>query len=185
MLLFLRDSGLLHPALRVLHLAPEEGIHPHLKHRQLYVGADLSAGPRVDHTFDIQRVPFPDASFDLVVCSHVLEHVPDDRLAMRELARVLTGPGRAVFQHPIDTGAEATAEDPSVVDPDERERLYGQFDHVRLYGRDFAARLEQSGFRVDRPTYASGLSRDDHDRFALHDTSPVSMGEIYLGVTAG
>lgn len=180
MLMFLRDNGLLHPSRRVLHMAPEEGLRRHLKQRDVYVGADIAPGPRVSHVFDVEHIPFPAASFDLVICSHVLEHVPDDRQAVREFARVLAPAGRAVFQHPINTAAACTAEDPAVVSPNERARLYGQFDHLRMYSTDFPARLEESGLRAERSDYLARLPADDVARFAVQDTAPVSQGEIYL-----
>jgi SAM-dependent methyltransferase len=185
MLMFLRDSGFLHPSLRVLHMAPEEGIQRHLRWRAVYVGADLAPGPRTTHTFDVQEIPFPDGSFDLVLCSHVLEHVPYDRRALREFARVLSPAGQAVFQHPIDTSAGTTAEDPPVTDPVERDRLYGQFDHLRMYGADFPARVGEAGLAAEPAGYRETLSEADVARFALHDGAPVTQADIYLARPAG
>ncbi len=95
---------------------------------------------------DITDIQYPDNLFDVVYCSHVLEHVCDDRKAMREFNRVLKSNGWAVFLVPIT--AESTFEDPSVTDPAERERLFGQHDHVRRYGPDLKDRLEQARFNV-------------------------------------
>jgi predicted SAM-dependent methyltransferase len=108
---------------------------------------------------DITEIPYEDQTFDVIYCSHVLEHVPDDRRAMREFFRVLRDDGWAVLLVPVE-GA-VTVEDPSVTAPEERRRLYGQEDHVRMYGLDYAGRLREAGFQVqvtgvcdlvDRPT---------------------------------
>jgi SAM-dependent methyltransferase len=95
---------------------------------------------------DITEIDFPDESFDVVYCSHVLEHVPDDRKALAEIRRVLKPDGWAILLVPID--AAETIEDPSITDPGERLRLFGQGDHVRRYGPDYVERLHQAGFDV-------------------------------------
>lgn len=111
-----------------------------------YLSGDLS-NPLAMVNMDITDIHYPDNSFDVILCSHVLEHVPEDRKAMAELFRVLTPGGWAILQVPIT--AEQTFEDASVIDPLERDRLFGQFDHVRRYGRDFRDRLESAGFIVE------------------------------------
>lgn len=134
---------------RMLHVAPEPELsrlfrkQPHID----YLTADL-LDPDAMVKMDITDIQYPDDSFDVIYCSHVLEHVPDDRRAMRELRRVLRPDGWAILQVPIT--AEETFEDPSVTDPKERERLFGQFDHVRRYGPDYEDRLREAGFRVRR-----------------------------------
>src|SRR5205814_9838929 len=98
--------------------------------RNAYVTADLDASdPLVDVQMDITDIHYPDRSFDVIYCSHVLEHVPDDRKAMREFCRVLRDDGWAVLLVPIT--ARSTFEDPTVTTPEERLRLFGQVDHVR------------------------------------------------------
>lgn len=133
---------------RVLHVAPERSLERKLRERfgQAYLTADLSRSD-VSLTLDICDIPFKDDVFDLLLCSHVLEHVDDDRLAMRELYRVLAPGGVALLQVPIN--AERTDEDPSVTDSRERERRFGQHDHVRSYGPDVIGRLEEAGFAVE------------------------------------
>lgn len=135
------------PDLRLLHFAPEACLEP--RFRQLlgkgYVTADL-LDPRAGLRADITNLPFSEASFDLVYCSHVLEHVPDDGAAMRELHRVLVPDGLAVIMVPL--AGEVTQEDLSIIDPVERTRRYGQADHVRYYGLDITDRLAQAGFAV-------------------------------------
>ncbi|MEX2170568.1 MAG: methyltransferase domain-containing protein [Pirellulales bacterium] len=133
---------------RVLHVAAERCMEP-LFRRELgrnYVTADLM-DPRADHQWDVMAIPQPDESFDVIYCSHVLEHVLDDRKALAEFYRVLTTGGWAVLNVPIT--ATQTYEDPSITDPVERERLFGQKDHVRRYGPDYVNRLREAGFRVE------------------------------------
>lgn len=134
---------------RMLHVAPEVALEPRLREvpNLEYVTADL-ASPNVKVRVDVSGLPFGDGAFDIVYCSHVLEHVPDDRNAMREFARVLKPTGWALFQVPLrDEGP--TDEDPSVTGTRARYERFGQHDHVRVYGRDFADRLGDAGFRVE------------------------------------
>lgn len=104
--------------------------------------------PRVKVKMDVTNIPFPDNSFDVVFCSHVMEHVPNDRKALGEFFRILTSNGWAIFMVPIRM-TKLTDEDPEVSDPKERERRFGQSDHVRFYGRDFEERLKEAGFQVN------------------------------------
>ena len=133
----------------MLHIAPEGQFEERL--RQVpgieYLTADLH-NPRAMVKMDITDIQYPDNSFDVIYCSHVLEHVPDDRKAMSELRRVLKADGWALILVPVT--AEKTFEAPSVTDPAQRERLLGQYDHVRRYGPDFENRLEEAGFTVTR-----------------------------------
>lgn len=110
-----------------------------------YLTADL-ASPSAMVKMDITDIHYPDASFDVILCSHVLEHVDDDRQAMREFYRVLRPGGWAVLLVPISV--EMTFEDPSIIDPALRKRLFGHPQHVRQYGLDFADRLREVGFVV-------------------------------------
>ena len=109
-----------------------------------YITADL-LDPRVRVRMDITDIPYPNNFFDVIFCSHVLEHVPNDRRAMQEFSRVLKHEGWAVIMVPCFPERGKTFEDPSVTDPAERLRLFWQEDHVRLYGNDFVERLEASG----------------------------------------
>jgi SAM-dependent methyltransferase len=140
---------------RVLHVAPELVLYQQF-FRKLpihYQALDLEPEryPYVSGVMrgDVTALPFPAGSFDLVVCNHVLEHVPDDRMAMRELKRVLAPEGSAILQVPVTSKVPDTDEDPSVTDPSERERRFGQYDHVRIYSRDnYFQRLVEAGFVV-------------------------------------
>jgi SAM-dependent methyltransferase len=139
---------------RVLHFAPERGIAEWLLRLRSvhYVAADITPA-RYEFAsstqMDVTRIGFPDAHFDLVICNHVLEHVPDDRLAMREICRVLKPAGRAILQVPISLKLTTTLEDPAITEARDRERVFGQWDHVRIYGPDYPERLCQAGFSVD------------------------------------
>ena len=159
---------------KLLHFAPEPVLSSRLSKLPGldYTSADLY-DPGAMVKADITDLQFPDESFDVIYCSHVLEHVPMDREAMRECLRVLKRDGYAVILVPIT--APATIEDPSVVDPKERERLFGQWDHVRQYGPDFADRLREAGFEVT-PYTADDVARGEAARFAI----PEPEGPIYL-----
>jgi predicted SAM-dependent methyltransferase len=168
-----RKTNLRVDRLRVLHFAPERifeqwlGSLPNLD----YVSTDLER-PRAMVKADITELPFPDESFDVILCSHVLEHVVEDRKAMQELYRVLRADGWALVLVPIDFSRRDTFEDPAVVAPADRERLFGQADHVRRYGRDFTARLEEAGFTVRVEDYRSELGEARARRYGLRPRRP-------------
>lgn len=133
---------------RVLHFAPERSVAPLLDVRDAdYVSADID-DPRADLNFDILDIPLPADSVDVIVCSHVLEHVPDDRRATRELVRVLRPGGVALVLVPQDPARDETYEDQSITSPEDRLAAFWQADHLRLYGIDVAKRLEEDGFTV-------------------------------------
>lgn len=134
----------------LLHFAPEWVLRrrfSRMSHLR-YVTADLSA-PDVDLQLDLTALELPSASFDAVVCSHVLEHIPDDRAAMAELRRVTAPGGWCLVMVPLDLGREVTYEDPSIRTPGERELAFWQHDHVRLYATDIGRRLQAAGFTVE------------------------------------
>ncbi|MCS3904362.1 SAM-dependent methyltransferase [Methylohalomonas lacus] len=131
----------------MLHFAPERCLVPYFESIPSleYETADLN-GKKAHLVIDVTDIPLPDRSFDLVYCSHVLEHVNDDITAMSELYRILKPGGSAVILVPIIDAA--TYEDPDITDPNERARLFGQHDHVRRYGLDIVTRLSAAGFNV-------------------------------------
>jgi SAM-dependent methyltransferase len=131
----------------------------------VYITADLDS-PLARVALDILRLPFPENSFDVVLCNHVLEHIPDDAQAMRELSRVLKPGGWGILQVPLDPSRD-TFEDLSIVDPDERTRLFGQEDHVRMYGKDYKTRLEKAGLSVAVEAYAHELGAEVARRAGL------------------
>jgi SAM-dependent methyltransferase len=167
--LFLKSrTNLYTDRLRVLHFAPEISLQRQLRKMQNldYVSADLDS-PRADVWFDICAIPYLADSFDVVLCSHVLEHVPDDRLAMRELCRVMKPGGWGIIQVPMDRSREDTFEDWSVTSEADRERVFGQRDHVRVYGNDYYDRLREAGFEVQRDTFVQELSPELIERYRL------------------
>lgn len=129
----------------ILHVAPERTLRPRFS---AVAGVDYTAGeidPEPgDVRLDLMRLPFGDEQFDAIICNHVLEHVPDDRAAMREVHRVLRLGGWASLLVPV-RDIDVTLEDPSITDPLDRERLFEQWDHVRMYGRDYVERLSSAG----------------------------------------
>jgi predicted SAM-dependent methyltransferase len=160
--------------LRVLHFAPERMVEKRLKSQPNveYVSADIDPRRALVEA-DITDLPFADNSFDVILCSHVLEHVVDDRAAMRELYRVLTPRGWAIVLVPIASRRTETFEDPAIVAPEERERIFGQADHVRIYGRDFRHRLEQAGFVVTVADYRGELGEPLARRYGLRARKPI------------
>ena len=161
----------------LLHMAPELTIErrlrafPHLD----YLTADLDAPEAMVH-FDITAIPYDEGAFDAIVCSHVLEHIPDDRAAMRELLRVLRPGGWAIFLVPLDLDRATTLEDPSVVTPEQRLEAYWATDHVRLYARDFADRLRAEGFEVDVDPWVREMPAERRERYALFPLEDMYVG---------
>lgn len=154
--------------LRVLHFAPEQAFLKRfrkLKHLQ-YTTTDLNS-PIADVKADICNLPFEDNAYDFIICNHVLEHIPDDTKAMKELYRVLAPGGTAIIQIPYDKNRDATFEDNSITDRDERARIFGQYDHVRIYGMDYFKKLATVGFKVSAVDYTASLSETEVAKFRL------------------
>lgn len=156
--LYLERRPLLEEAGSLLHFAPEWCLEHKLEQRAglRYVTADLDPGVG-ELQLDITAIDLPDGAFDAVLCSHVLEHVDDDRAAIRELHRVVRAGGWVIVMVPLDAERAVTYEDPAIVDPSERERAFLQVDHVRLYGLDLVDRLRDAGFAVSRERVAQEL----------------------------
>ena len=154
--------------LKVLHFAPESALMSQFKKLKnlSYDTIDLNS-PIADIKADICDLPFLDNSYDFILCNHVLEHIVDDNKAIRELYRVLKKNGIGIFQVPIDYNRDTTFEDFSVTNKKERNKLFGQYDHVRIYGLDFFDRLQKAGFSVERCEYTSKLSKEDIINFCL------------------
>ncbi len=133
---------------RILHFAPEPAIKRFIESAMPveYVRGDLFPASADVERVDLCNMSFDDASFDLVIANHVLEHVDDDGKALKEIFRILRPGGMAVLQTPYASGLSKTICDSAVSNPKLRLELYGQGDHVRLYGRDFFARLTSAGF---------------------------------------
>lgn len=153
---------------KMLHFAPEQAFYKRFKKMKNleYVTTDLNS-PLADVKADICNLPFKDNEFDMILCNHVLEHIPDDTKAMEELYRVLKVGGMGVFQIPQDVNRDKTFEDHSITDKKERAKIFGQYDHVRIYGLDYFDKLRSIGFQVDEVDYTSKLSEENITRYCL------------------
>lgn len=164
-------------SLTVLHFAPEKFFFNKFSCMSTieYVPCDLFPELfKFDRTskmvkVDVTSIPFPDDHFDAILCNHVLEHIPDDRLAMRELFRVMKKGGWGIFQVPIDYALEKTFEDFTITSPEARKAAFGQDDHVRWYGRDYKERLESVGFVVDENNYVQQFSPEDIFKYGFRN----------------
>ena len=154
---------------KVLHIAPEqEFLRKFKKMKNLdYTSADLFS-PIVDVKADILDLPFEDESFDVIFCNHVLEHIEDDRKAMSELYRVMKKGGWGILQVPMKNSLEKTYEDFTITDPKERQKNFGQYDHVRWYGMDYFDRLKSVGFDAKANFYSQKFSDADIKKFGLN-----------------
>ncbi len=154
--------------LRVLHFAPEQAFLKKFKHLKniRYTTTDLNS-PIADVKADICNLPFEDASYDFIICNHVLEHIPDDTKAMKELYRVLAPGGTAILQVPLENERAVTFEDDTITDQKERTQIFGQYDHVRIYGMDYFDKLRSIGFDVEALEYSKNLNESNVERYRL------------------
>jgi SAM-dependent methyltransferase len=168
-LLLQRRPELLRDAGSLLHFSPEWCLRRRLAATPglRYVTTDLDAEQDVDLRLDITALELPDGAFDAVLCSHVLEHVADDARAMAELRRVTAPGGFCLVMVPLDMHRGTTYEDPSITAPEDREREFLQFDHVRLYAPDIAGRLRSAGFEVETVDMVRELGDDEARRHGL------------------
>jgi SAM-dependent methyltransferase len=159
----------------LLHFAPERIFYERFAAiRNInYVPCDLlperykfKNGPATQK-IDITSIPFQDNSFDVIICSHVLEHVPDDHLAMTELRRVMKPDGWGIFQVPIDYNRKETYEDFSITSAEGRLKAFGQSDHVRWYGADYKDRLANAGFHVKQDDYVKNFTREEMAKYGF------------------
>lgn len=152
----------------VLHFAPEQAFYKRFRKMTNldYVTTDLNS-PLADVKADICDLPFKDNEFDIILCNHVLEHIPDDTKAMQELYRVMKPGGYGIFQIPQDLSRAQTFEDDSITDKKERAKIFGQYDHVRVYGRDYFDKLRSIGFQVEEVDYTASLSEVHVNQFCL------------------
>ncbi|MCS6820940.1 MAG: class I SAM-dependent methyltransferase [Microscillaceae bacterium] len=155
--------------LKVLHIAPEICFLKHfekLPNLQEYITADLES-PLAKVKMDIHQMPFADNYFDVVFCNHVLEHVENDKQALSEIYRVMKPTAWAIIQSPIDMSLPTTYEDHNITSPAEREKAFGQNDHVRIYGRDYSKHLAQIGFQVKEDDFVKQLPKEVIEKHAL------------------
>ena len=171
MWLFLKDNTTFFTAtkkLKVLHIAPEQCFLDIFRKQQNlnYITSDLES-PIADVKADICDLPFKENEFDIVFCNHVLEHISNDTKAMQELYRVLKPGGFGIFQIPQDLSKAITFEDDTITDRKERAKLFGQYDHVRVYGRDYFDKLRSIGFKVDEVDYTKKITLEKIEKFCL------------------
>jgi len=153
---------------KVLHFAPEQAFYKRFKKLKNldYVSVDLHS-PLADIKADITALPFKENEFDVIFCNHVLEHIPDDKQAMKELYRVMKPGGWGILQIPLDVNRTETFQDDSITDPKKRTEIFGQYDHVRVYGWDYFDKLQAVGFKVKKIDLTAELSEADIDRYRL------------------
>lgn len=180
-LFFQLRSDIYRKNVRVLHISPKKEIarllrgHDNIDH----VCGALHPETRAEFDavkVDVTEIGFPDGEFDVVICNHVLEHVPEDEKAMREIHRVLKPGGFAVLQVPLALDLESTLEDPSIVDGKARIKAYGQKDHLRLYGLDYFEKLAGAGFRVVRDNPFENRWLPDVAEYCLDEAEDVIVG---------
>ena len=163
-----RETDLFERPGALLHLAPEYALLRRLSAVEglRYVSGDLDSA-LASQEMDVMDLPFDAGSFDFLICNHVLEHVDHDRRALAEIHRVLKPGGWAILMCPVDRRRARTLEDPAVITPAERHRVFGQSDHQRLYGRDYADRLAEAGFGVRAERYVEACGSSSVARFGL------------------
>lgn len=172
------ETDLLTRPQKLLHFAPEQCFYKNFRNSEIiqYTTTDLNS-PLADVQADICDLPFEDNEFDFILCNHVLEHITNDYKAMQEIYRVLKRGGMAILQIPLQNNRATTFEDYSITDRKERARIFGQYDHVRVYGMDYFTRLKQVGFEVQAVDYTSQLDPRLVDRYRL------ATGELIPVVT--
>jgi predicted SAM-dependent methyltransferase len=153
---------------KVLHFAPEQAFYKLFKNQKNidYTTTDLLS-PLADVKADICNLPFENDAYDVIFCNHVLEHIPDDTKAMQELFRVLKPGGMAILQIPQDLSRAKTFTDDTIVNQKERAKIFGQYDHVRVYGRDYFDKLRSVGFQVAEVDYTNQIDAKLVEKYCL------------------
>jgi hypothetical protein len=162
----------------VLHVAPEACFMKRFEavHHDGYITADIES-PLAKVKMDIHQMPFPENTFDVVLCNHVLEHVDDDIKAMSEIARVLKPGGYSILQVPFFSPVpEKTVEDRSITDPRQREKEFGQDDHVRKFGKDYPERIGRSGMKAVVSQFSNELLPGEVTKFGITARELLYMG---------
>ena len=153
---------------KILHFAPEQAFYTRFRKMTNldYTTTDLNS-PLADVKANICNLPFADNTYDMIFCNHVLEHIPDDTKAMQELFRILKPGGIGILQIPQDLTRDITFEDDSIIDRKKRAEIFGQYDHVRVYGRDYFEKLRSIGFKVKEVDYTSVLTEEEVTKYCL------------------
>lgn len=162
------ETGVFSKKIKLLHFAPEQAFYKRFKKLSniQYDTIDINS-PLAKIRADICDLPIKDNTYDFILCNHVLEHILDDNKAISELYRVLKKDGVGIFQVPIDMKKEFTFQDDSITDKKERNKIFGQYDHVRVYGKDYFTKLKNAGFKVEEVDYTKNLSKDEIYRFSI------------------
>ena len=173
-----RETNFLSSNLKVLHVAPEQVFYKKFKKLKNweYFTFDLNS-PIADIKGDLISTNFKDEYFDLIICNHVLEHIEDDKSALDEMYRILKYNGISILQVPINVKRENTFEDLSIKSKIQREKYFGQYDHVREYGLDFKDRVEQAGFKVEMINYSTKISQDLVIKYGLMKDDLIPIGK--------
>jgi len=155
---------------KVLHVAPEQAFYKRFRNLPNidYTTTDLLS-PLADVKADICNLPFENNTLDWIFCNHVLEHIPDDAQAIRELYRVMKPGGTGIFQVPQDMSREKTFEDNSITEARERARIFGQYDHVRVYAKDYFDKLRFYGFEVNAIDYGVVIGKERIEKYRLSE----------------
>lgn len=162
------ETVLFEKKIKLLHFAPEQAFYKRFKKLRniQYDTIDINS-PLAKIKADICDLPIKENTYDFILCNHVLEHVLDDNKAMSELYRVLKKGGTGIFQVPIDMKREKTFQDDSITDKLERNKIFGQYDHVRVYGKDYFNKLEDTGFKVQQIDYSKKFSDKEILKFSI------------------
>ncbi len=173
-----KETDFLNLNLKVLHVAPEQVFYKKFKKLKNweYLTFDLNS-PIADIKGDLTSTNFKDESFDLIICNHVLEHIEDDKLALNEIYRILKYNGISILQVPMNVKRKNTFEDSSIKSKNQREKYFGQYDHVREYGLDFKDRIEEAGFEVKMINYSTKISQDLVIKYGLMKDDLIPIGK--------
>ncbi|MEC7478360.1 MAG: class I SAM-dependent methyltransferase [Bacteroidota bacterium] len=173
-----KETDFLNSNLKVLHVAPEQVFYKKFKKLKNweYFTFDLNS-PIADIKGDLTSTNFKDESFDLIICNHVLEHIEDDKSALNEIYRILKYNGISILQVPLNVKRKNTFEDSSIKSKNQREKYFGQYDHVREYGLDFKDRVEHAGFEVEMINYSTKISQDLVIKYGLMKDDLIPIGK--------
>ena len=167
-LYLINETVLFERKVKLLHFAPEQAFYTRFKklNNIQYDSIDINS-PLAKIKADICDLPIKDNTYDFILCNHVLEHVLDDNKAMSELYRVLKKGGTGIFQVPIDMNKKKTFQDDSITDKLERNKIFGQYDHVRVYGKDYFNKLKNTGFKVKQIDYSKEFSDEEILKYSI------------------